>query len=163
MTIKFCIQCAAPLTKQTETAYICSNGHPFWNNPKPTASVLFLRNGKFLASKRAIEPFKGKYDIPGGFLEYGENAYAAAIREMQEETGVIISDLSLLEVYNSEYQELITTCDVVFVAHTWEGEFIANDDAEELVWMPVESLDSDQFAWHYPGLVAKLSAIPDNT
>jgi 8-oxo-dGTP diphosphatase len=159
MKINYCLECALPLTKQDDTLYICLHGHEFWNNPHAGAIVVFLKDGLVLCTKRGIKPREGLYGLPGGFLKYGENAYDAAVREMREETGVIVSDLTLFDVHAADYDENDTTAAVIYLARSWEGEFTAGDDAAELAWKPIDFLDSDQIAWPYPGLAAKLKSI----
>jgi NAD+ diphosphatase len=155
MKLIYCVECAAPLTKQDDHHYICNNGHTYYNNPKATADALFLNNkGKFLASRRAREPFKGTYDLPGGFIEYGESAEAAIIREIKEETQLDITadDLEIIFSAPGTYFEnewLITT---VYLIKHWDGEFAASDDSAALEWKPLSFMDSPLFGTCYKGL-----------
>ena len=55
---------------------------------KVTVDILLEDAGKILLVKRAYPPFKGKWALPGGYIEYGETAEKAAIREAKEETGL---------------------------------------------------------------------------
>ena len=158
MKLTYCPQCAAPLAMQTKTEYICDNKHTYWNNPRATVTIILIKNDKFLVSTRGSEPFKDKYDTPGGFLEYFESPQQAAKREMLEETGLVIDDLQLLGGYFHEYEENVSTCDFVFVAHKWKGKMKPHDDVAALAWKPISVIDGPDFAWHYPGLVAKLSS-----
>jgi 8-oxo-dGTP diphosphatase len=162
MRINYCLTCAKPLIQQDETRYICGGGHEYWNNPRCGASVIFMKDGHILLSRRGIEPRKDLYSFPGGFLKYGESPEDAAVREMHEETGVTVSSLSLLHVQTVRYGQEETTCSIVFLAKSWEGDFKAGDDSAELAWKPIDFIDSDQFAWPYPGLAAKLRALPTN-
>jgi ADP-ribose pyrophosphatase YjhB (NUDIX family) len=162
MTIKFCLECGEPLSKNDDTCYECPDGHQYFNNPHAGASVVFLQDKKILVVQRGIEPNKGKYSFPGGFLQYGEDPADAAKREIAEETGVQLTGLELLTVATHHYQENETTLGILFLAKEWHGQFVADDDAAKLAWKPLEFLVSDDFAWHYPGLVAKLRAIVDN-
>ena len=50
--------------------------------------VVFDRAGRLLLIRRAKPPFKGRYALPGGFVDVGETVEAAALRELQEETGI---------------------------------------------------------------------------
>ena len=55
-------------------------------NPKSCAGALIVEEGKVLLAKRRCEPFKGMWDLPGGFIESGESAEQAVVREILEET-----------------------------------------------------------------------------
>lgn len=159
MKVRYCPECASPLTKLDETAYLCANGHPYYNNPRCGCSVIFLNTqGEMLFSLRANEPNKGKYDFPGGFLDFGEDPYQAAKREVQEELDVAIdiADLELIDGELNHYLENDDVCDFVFICRKWEGQLQARDDVATYVWKPVEFLRSPEFAWPYPYLYSKL-------
>lgn len=159
MKLHFCPECAAPLAKLTSTRYRCERGHSYFNNPRAACSVVFMNAaGELLYAKRAREPLAGKYDFPGGFLDYGEDAYQAAQREMLEEAGlhVAAADLQLIDTSANHYQENITTCDFVFLCSTWQGSPEPADDVAALEWHPIAFLRSPRFAWPYPHLYNKL-------
>lgn len=63
-------------------------GWVHYHNPRATASAIIPRNGKILLCQRAAGPFKGQWDLPGGFLEEKESAEDGLRREMQEELGI---------------------------------------------------------------------------
>jgi len=154
MKINYCLECAAPLTKDTDSHYTCQNGHDFWNNAKATVAVVVVRDNKVLVSKRGREPFKGQYDLPGGFVDYGEDPFQTAVRELDEETGLVINpeSLRIITAYHSLYFENDSLCDIIMLAKDWRGEPEAQDDSEALAWQPFEFIDSDQFSPTYTGL-----------
>jgi len=156
MELRYCTACAAPLQQRDATEYVCANGHEYWNEPHASASVAVLRGGEVLLARRAVEPRKGRYVLPGGFVEFDETPYEAARRELREETGLAVTDLDLLEVHTIHYRRNEASLSIVFHAPRWEGEPEAGDDAAALVWRPVEFVESDEFAWHIPGLADKL-------
>jgi ADP-ribose pyrophosphatase YjhB (NUDIX family) len=156
MKYNYCLQCAAPLTAGTTTDYICANGHPFWNNPKSAVGVALVKDGMVLFARRAGEPFMGKYDLPGGFVNFGENAWEAATRELKEEAGIDIRNLRMIDSTHQLYEENVSVCDVVFATDVWDGEPVANDDVAGFVWKPVSFISSDEFAWDYPNVAEKL-------
>ena len=62
--------------------------------------VVFDNEGWLLLIRRKNAPFKGKYALPGGFVEYGESTEAAARRELQEETSLKVGQQHLVGVYS---------------------------------------------------------------
>jgi 8-oxo-dGTP diphosphatase len=65
-----------------------------------TDCVVFDERGRVLLIRRKNEPFKGHYAFPGGFIEVGETAENAAVRELKEETGIVADNLKLIGVYS---------------------------------------------------------------
>ena len=80
MKFRYCTECGAPLQQRDATEYVCANGHEYWNEPHASACVAVLRNGHVLLARRGIEPRKGRYVLPGGFVEFDETPYEAARR-----------------------------------------------------------------------------------
>lgn len=156
MELNYCMTCASPLRQQDATEYVCGNGHRYWNEPHASACAIILRDGEVLLVRRGIEPRRGKYVFPGGFVEFDESPYDAARRELREETGLECGELTLLEVQTIEYRENEATLSVLFLAREWWGEPEADDDAAELEWKPIEFIEGAEFAWHFPGLAEKL-------
>ncbi|GAB4441440.1 MAG: NUDIX domain-containing protein [Turneriella sp.] len=70
-----------------------------WSNPLPVAVVAVRAEGGVLIVRRGIEPAKGKWALPGGFLETGETWQEGSCREVFEETGLRIdpADIELVE------------------------------------------------------------------
>jgi 8-oxo-dGTP diphosphatase len=65
-----------------------------------TDCVIFDNAGRVVLIRRKNEPFKGSYALPGGFVDIGETVEAACRREVQEEVGIELGDLSLIGVYS---------------------------------------------------------------
>lgn len=89
---KFCPICANPLRKKFIdgiSRLMCNKcGFVFWNNPKPTTSIILDKDDKVLMLQRLQDPFKGHWVLPGGYIEYGEDPELAITREVKEETGL---------------------------------------------------------------------------
>lgn len=163
MTYAYCPSCGQKDSVHAENATksVCSScGATFWNNPKATVAVIFIKDGQALFSRRGIEPNMGKYDFPGGFLEYGEDPYMAAVREIKEETSVDVApdNLQILTAFGEEYIPGTSVADIILVAHNWEGNFEAQDDSAALEWKPVSFIGSTEFVPHYKGLEQKLAS-----
>lgn len=158
----YCPWCGqATMQARSTTEYFCSHCHnTFWNNPKASTVIVFYKDSQILVSKRALEPNKGKYDFPGGFVEYNEQPKTAAIREVLEETGVVIreSDLQLFGVHTREYIPGVTTTDIIYVTTTWTGDFTPKDDVASLIWKPLAFMASSDFVDGYETLYQEIMA-----
>jgi len=64
----------------------CGQAH--YDNPQPCGGALVERDGRVLLVRRALEPWHGHWDIPGGFCDAAEHPIHAAERELREETGL---------------------------------------------------------------------------
>ncbi|MBT3530675.1 MAG: NUDIX hydrolase [Gammaproteobacteria bacterium] len=106
--MKYCQQCAADLHYRIpegddKPRYCCIECDlVFYQNPKNVVGTLPIFDGKVLLCKRAIQPRKGKWTLPAGFLENGESSLEGAIRETDEEAGasVKVSANSLYTLFN---------------------------------------------------------------
>ena len=76
----------------------------FYLGPKLVAAVIFEVDGGIVMTQRAIEPGYGKWTFPGGFMDRGETAEAAAKREAREEAGVEVEVGPILGLYSYEGQ-----------------------------------------------------------
>lgn len=113
----------------------------YYKNPRPCVAIFIVENNKVLLALRAIEPAKGKWDIPGGFINPGESAEKAVVREAEEETSLKVSITgflgSLPDVYGNKKVPTLNLC---FIAEIVEGEPHPRDDVAALEWFPLERL-----------------------
>lgn len=114
-------------------------GHVAFRNAKPAVGLLLERDGEVLLVRRERAPFKGQWDIPGGFLEADEAPEGGARREAREETGLRIAIDGLLGVYHDRNGE-DHTINVYYLAHPTGGRERAGDDASELRWFAIDRL-----------------------
>ena len=68
--------------------------------PRLAVDGIIILNGKLVTVQRVFEPYKGKFVLPGGFLEYGETAEEGVVREVFEETGLRTRVARLVGVYS---------------------------------------------------------------
>ena len=113
------------------------------DRPVPCAGVVCLRNGEVLLVRRGKAPRLGQWSIPGGRIEWGETATAAALRELLEETGVVAELLGLLDVVDHiagpDTGEAVASHAVLidYAARWLSGEPRAGDDAAEARFWPL--------------------------
>jgi 8-oxo-dGTP diphosphatase len=118
--------------------------------PKITVDGVVLKDGKILLVKRKNQPFKGKWALPGGFVEYGETAELAVVREVFEETGLKTRVDSLFGVYSDPRRDPRGhTITVVYLLEVCGGILKSGDDAAEVRFfglddLPVLSFDHEK-------------------
>jgi 8-oxo-dGTP diphosphatase len=110
-----------------------------WRNAKPCAGALVIRNGKVLLVRRKIEPFRGYWDIPGGFCEVDEHPTETAQREVREETGLEIELTGLLGLWMDDYEGNMTL-NVYYLARPLTRRLQVGDDADGAAWFAPDSL-----------------------
>jgi 8-oxo-dGTP diphosphatase len=147
---KFCPFCREELETRRIPAHdgperrVCAAcGFVQWGNSKASASgVLVREDGRILLAKRAREPFRDWWDIPGGFLEAGEHPEVGVAREFREETGLEIEVVSLIGVYMDTYGPPPSedTLNFYYECRPVRGTMAAEDDVSELGWFDPDDL-----------------------
>ena len=102
---------------------------------------------RVLLIKRGGEPFKDCWAIPGGFMEMNETTEQCAVRELKEETNIVISDLHQIGVYSKvDRDPRGRTVSVAYLAITDKAQdAIGKDDAAEVKWWPLTALPKMAF------------------
>ena len=106
-------------------------------SPVPAVGVVCLRGAEVLLIRRGNRPRQGEWSLPGGRIEWGEAAMAAALRELHEETGVTADLLGLVDVVDGLFSkrgdpEIWGHYVLVDYAARWiSGEPRAGDDAAD--------------------------------
>jgi len=117
-----------------------------YKSPKLTADGAIIKNGEILLIKRKNNPFKGKWALPGGFVEYGEKVEDAAVREVLEETGLKTKIIDLVGIYsdpNRDPRGHIVTA--VYLLEIKGGILKGSDDAEEARFFNIKKLPETCF------------------
>lgn len=141
----FCPKCGGKISPESEPPHCQACNITYYRNAKPTASVLLVKDGQVLLAKRGIDPYKGAYDIIGGFMEEDELPEQAAIREAKEETGLDIKITSLLGIYNDVYGEGGDhTLNLHYIGTIIDGEMTAMDDVESLEWVDIDKVPLEE-------------------
>ena len=113
--------------------------------PLVGVGAVIIENARVLLVKRAHPPLEAQWSIPGGVLEVGEMVREAAIREVREETGLIVEAGDLLGVYdrvlrNADQRVQYHYVLIDFLCRPAGGELQAADDATEVRWYTCEEL-----------------------
>jgi ADP-ribose pyrophosphatase YjhB (NUDIX family) len=116
------------------------------NQPVVGIGAVIINQGKIALIKRGNEPSKGKWTIPGGLVELGENLQAAVIRETKEETCLEVDNPCLIDVVDNvdldeqgkvKYHYVI----IDYLVHVKAGTIKAASDAAELRWVPFDEVE----------------------
>lgn len=115
-------------------------------SPKLTADGVILKDKKILLVKRKNEPFKGKWALPGGFVEYGERVEESVIREVHEETGLKTKIRDFIGVYSNPNRDPRGhTVSVVYILDIQGGELKSGDDATDVKFFNLKDLPELSF------------------
>lgn len=148
---RYCIKCGLVTTKQNDNLYLCKEGHENWINPAVGAVVYIINEKKVVFGVRSIEPNKGKLSLPGGFINVGETAEQAAVRESKEELGLDVELVDCLGTYATVYGNR-PVLNVVFIARSKNREVIPSDDmiGGDPQWLDIEKLPKPaELAWNW--------------
>lgn len=143
---KFCPNCKKILTGNIEK--VCCNfcGFTHYFDVAACASTIPIRNSKILIAIRGKDPYKGAYDLIGGFIKGNESAEEAAIRETYEETGLKVKIDKYLGSYSDTYGENGKyTLGVTFIVKILAGSPKASDDVAKLKWVEIKDIPKIKF------------------
>jgi|SRR6218665_172131 len=111
-----------------------------------TVDVILVKNTnpnkQLLLIKRKKEPFKNSWALPGGFVDEHEDLETAALRELQEETSLIITTATQLKAFGAPHRDPRGhVVAVAFLAFADENAIaVAADDAAEAKWFSLNDL-----------------------
>ncbi len=151
-TLRFCALCGSHLIRRVvppdgrEHPVCAGCGFVSYLHPKLVAGTLPVRDGRILLTRRAIEPARGLWTFPGGYVEWGEDIREAARRETLEEVTVPVRLDGLVGVYSYPSTPVIV---VVFRAIVPDGvQPVANaDEVLEVAYFRPEELPWDALAF----------------
>jgi ADP-ribose pyrophosphatase YjhB (NUDIX family) len=151
--LRYCPRCAAELTECEVrgiirlTCSVCS--YILYLPPAAVTCVIAETEEGLLLVRRRYPPGRGKWCLPAGFLEAGEQPAESAAREVLEETGLVVDVEGLYDCWATDEDPRTPVISLAFTARVTGGELEAGDDAEEARFFDAGALPADiAFADH---------------
>jgi len=147
---RFCPRCGNPLDSRVlkvgePPRLVCQTCEfVFFLDPKIATGVVFSHDGGILLVQRAIHPSYGKWVFPGGYVDRGETLEAAALREVQEESGLVVRLTRLLGVYSFPGNPVIV---VAYTGDVTGGSLKMDDESLAIRSFPPSEIPWDQLAF----------------
>jgi NAD+ diphosphatase len=153
-SLRYCPACGGPNFKSdNQRPWTCPDcGLAFFQNTAAAAGALVLdRDNRLLMVLRAKEPSAGKWGLPGGFVDAGERAESALVRECREEAGLEISDPRFLASFPNTYHYKgidYATLDLFFTATARNPDQLrALDEVIRIDWLPLDRILREEVAF----------------
>lgn len=132
---------------------VCPEGHVTWRNPRVVVATIPVRGGRAFLARRAIEPARDRWTLPGGFLELGEALQEGARRETEEETRLLVEIGRLVGAYSRPHAGIVT---LVYEASVVGGAAEPGDETSE-----VRDFGPDEIPWDELAFSTNASALRD--
>jgi 8-oxo-dGTP diphosphatase len=128
--------------------------------------ILIRKGEEYLMIKRAAEPDRGLWSVPGGMVEVGETAKEAAIRETEEETGLEVHILETLGVVDKIVKDEVGKVKYHFIiidylAEPVAGEMHYHDDALDARWVHPRDFPKYQMSPTLVDLLRQINLYPE--
>lgn len=159
-SVRFCVECGAPMSTKTVRSAprrVCDGcGRVHYTDPKVAVGVMVFRDDRLLLVRRVMEPGRGRWSLPGGYVDVGEDPRAAAAREALEEAGIVVSAGAVVDVFANPPSDGGALF-VLFAASYVSGEPEPGDDADaagffrrdEVPPLAFTSTETAVRRWHY--------------
>ncbi|MGA9531732.1 MAG: NUDIX hydrolase [Anaerolineales bacterium] len=142
--IRYCPYCGAPVEwqrKQGKLRPVCNVcGRVQFIDPKVAAGVFLEYDQRVLLVQRMFSPEKGKWSLPAGFVDGGEDPRQAAVRECAEETGLSVEVVDLMNVFYGRAQAASADLMLVYRVRRVGGDLRASDDAKQAAFFGPDEL-----------------------
>ena|SRR5690606_13355223 len=148
--MKFCSNCGAPVEHRippgdNRPRYVCpACGVIHYQNPNIVAGTVPIHGDKVLLCRRAIEPRRGFWTLPAGFMENKETTTEAAIRETWEEAAAEVELSGLYTVINLPH---IDQVHMFFLARLIDGKFGIGEESLEVALFSEAEIPWDEIAF----------------
>ncbi len=141
LVLRYCPRCAARNPNVGRKPFECQRcGFTEYFGPVAAVGAIVVNGqGEALMVRRSRDPGKGKWGLPGGFIDPGESAEQAAVREVREETGLNITKLRFLMTLPNQYRHrgvIAPVIDLFFEARpeTHDAVSLAKNELDDFEW-----------------------------
>ncbi len=144
--INFCQHCGSAVEKriiegrQREVCPVC--GTVFYHQWKVSAGVRVVNDGQLLLVQRGIDPWRGMWHMPAGYVEADELPRAAAEREAREETGLNVQAGELVDCYLETSDPRGNVIVLLYDAVIVNGEMIPSCETESVGFFTPEEISA---------------------
>jgi len=151
--ISFCPRCGERSQSAPAIPFHCAlcGLKLFFNTTVSVSAFIFGPDGKVLLIQRGKEPAKGKLATVGGFVDIGETAEAALLRELREEVGAEVENIRFLTSATNNYLYADITypvLDLFFICHLRANQVVhLSAEASALVWSELAEIDEETLAF----------------
>lgn len=146
----FCPRCGQRLVDREvfhQTRRACDKcDFVYFRDPKVAVAVCVVRGNEVLLVRRAVEPERGKWALPAGYVDYGEDPRQAATREVWEETGLVVTLNGLVDVLPGDIPDRGASIVIVYAGQVTGGTLAADDDVDAAGYFPMDDLPEMAFA-----------------
>ena len=148
--MNYCSECGAKVRFQTPAGddrprYICNACNRIhYENPKMVVGCIPEYEDKIIMCRRDIEPRKGKWTLPAGYLENGESVKEGARRETLEESGAVVGNLTSYLLIDIVY---INQIYLMFRGQMFKPEYYPTAESAEVKLMHESEIPWDQIAF----------------
>jgi 8-oxo-dGTP diphosphatase len=136
--VNYCPRCGAKLTQAERFGRlrpVCpACDWIYFADPKVAVAVLLEQGAKILMVRRAVDPARGLWTLPAGFVDAGENPERAAERELFEETGLQARVTELLDVMYGQEHPRGAHIVIFYRAELLSGTLRADDDVDRVAF-----------------------------
>ena len=116
-----------------------------FTDPKVGVGVFVVKDGKILLVRRTMAPEIGKWSIPAGYIDHGEDPQAVAVREAYEETNLQVEIEQLIDVYHNPPEQGGASLFILYQAKLIGGTPKAGDDADAVGFFAPDALPTLAF------------------
>ncbi len=110
--------------------------------------AVIIKDSQVLLIQRGVEPNKGFWGTPGGYVSWDESAEETVKREVKEETGLEVIETKLVGVYSSPSRHPKQVINIVYLTKVKDGEFKHSDDAMDAKWFSLDELPAQMALDH---------------